>query len=208
MAENNTAKSSVGQAKTMTERIDLPPGGLVLECGQSLPELQIAYETYGTLSQKKDNVVFLCHALSGNAHVAGYHEPADETSPWWDNMVGPGKGIDTRFYHVVCANIIGGCKGTTGPSSINPATGTPYGSAFPPITIGDMINGHRLLLKKLGIERLAAVVGGSMGGMQALEWVIRYPDMIDNCICIASAAGLSAQALAFDIIGRKAIVSD
>lgn len=208
MTDEQTTRGSVGLVGTQTARITVPPGGFELDCGQALPELRIAYETYGTLSPNKDNVVFLCHALSGSAHVAGYHEPVDDTAPWWDNMVGPGKGIDTRFYYVVCANILGGCKGTTGPSSVNPATGKIYGSSFPPVTIGDMVNAHRLLLKELGIDHLAAVVGGSMGGMQALEWVIRYPDMIDNCICIASAAGLSAQALAFDIIGRKAITSD
>lgn len=208
MSDGQTTKGSVGPVQTRTIEIALPQGGFQLDCGQSLPELQIAYETYGNLSPKKDNAVFLCHALSGSAHVAGYHEPLDDTAPWWDNMVGPGKGIDTRFYYVICANIIGGCKGTTGPSSVNPATGRPYGSSFPQISIGDMVSAHRLLLKQLGIERLAAVIGGSMGGMQVLEWIIRYPDMIDNCICIASAAALSAQSLAFDIIGRKAVTSD
>jgi len=208
MTANDTESGSVGTVRTQIIKIALPAGGFELECGESLQELHVAYETYGKLSSSNDNAVFICHALSGNAHVAGRHEPADDSGPWWDSMVGPGKGIDTRYYFAICANVIGGCKGTTGPASINPATGEPYGSSFPPITIGDIVTAHKLLLKQLGIERLAAVVGGSMGGMQALEWSIRYPDMIDRCICVASAASLSAQALAFDIIGRGAITSD
>ncbi|MBM4143949.1 MAG: homoserine O-acetyltransferase [Lentisphaerae bacterium] len=209
MSPDSTSAHSVGVAQTRIAKIDLPPEGLRLECGRSLPELRVAYETYGELAPARDNAVFLCHALSGSAHVAGRHEPDDPDDPaWWDEMVGPGKGIDTRYYHVVCANILGGCKGTTGPSSTNPATGRPYGSAFPPITVGDIVDVDRLLLQHLGIERVAAIVGGSFGGMQVLEWAIRYPAMMDRCICIASAASLSAQALAFDIVGRTAIASD
>ena len=199
---------SVGCVETQIARIALPEGGLRLECGQSLPELETAYETYGELTPARDNAVFICHALSGDAHVAGYHDDPHKTRGWWDDMVGPGKGMDTDHYFIVCANILGGCKGTTGPSSTNPATGRPYGSAFPPITIGDMVNAHLLLLKHLGISRVAAVVGGSMGGMQVLEWAIRHPDTTRHCICIAAGAGLSAQALAFDVVGRRAITSD
>lgn len=200
-------QNSVGLVETKLAKIQLPAGGLKLENGV-LPELIVAYETYGTLSPSKDNVIFICHALSGDAHVAGYHADSKKTVGWWEEMVGPGKGIDTSHYFVICANILGGCKGTTGPSSINPHTGKPYGSSFPKVTISDMVDVHRLLVKHLGIERLAGVLGGSLGGMQALEWTIRYPDMIDRCICVAAAASLSTQALAFDIVGRDAITSD
>lgn len=208
MSEKEDNAGSVGVAETQIVKIPLPPEGLKLECGDALPELHVAYEAYGNLSENRANAVFLCHALSGSAHVAGRHEPPDDTEPWWDEMVGPGKGIDTRYYYVICANILGGCKGTTGPSSVDPRTGRPYGSAFPHITVGDIVEVHRLLLKHLGIERLAGVIGGSFGGMQAMEWAIRRPEMIERCICIASAASLSAQALSFDIIGRKAITAD
>jgi len=199
--------NSAGLVETKQTKIQLPAGGLKLENGILL-ELTVAYETYGTLSPNKDNVIFICHALSGDAHVAGYHDDPAKSVGWWDEMVGPGKGIDTNHYFVVCANILGGCKGTTGPSSINPESGKPYGSTFPKVTISDMVDVHRLLTKYLGIERLAAVVGGSLGGMQALDWTIRYPDMIDRCICIAAAASLTTQALAFDIVGRHSITSD
>lgn len=201
-------KKSVGLAKTELAKISLPPEGFRLASGATLPELVVAYETYGKLSPNRDNVVLICHALSGDAHVAGYHDASDPKPGWWDRMIGPGKGIDTDRFHVICSNILGGCKGTTGPSSPNPLTGKPYGSAFPRITVGDMVNVQRLLLRHLGIERLAGVAGGSLGGMQVLEWSIRYPEMVEKCICIASAASLNAQALAFDIVGRHAIVAD
>ncbi|OGV57232.1 MAG: hypothetical protein A2283_21135 [Lentisphaerae bacterium RIFOXYA12_FULL_48_11] len=200
-------QNSAGLVETKLAKIQLPSTGLKLENGLLL-DLTVAYETYGTLSPNKDNVIFICHALSGDAHVAGYHDDSNISVGWWDEMVGPGKGIDTNIYFVICANILGGCKGTTGPASINPETGKPYGSTFPRITISDMVDVHRLLIKHLEIDRLAAVIGGSLGGMQALEWTIRYPDMIDRCICIAAAASLSTQALAFDIVGRNSITSD
>jgi homoserine O-acetyltransferase len=208
MPDKSSMTGSVGRVSTKIIKIDLPAGGFELESGERLPELSVAYETYGALSPNMDNVIFICHALSGDAHVAGHHDESEASRGWWDEMVGPGKGIDTLHYHVVCANILGGCKGTTGPCANDPRTGKAYGSAFPAITVGDIVNVHRLLLKQLGIERLAGVIGGSFGGMQTLEWAIRYPDTIDRCICIASATSLSAQALAFDIIGRKAIMSD
>ncbi len=201
---------SVGIVRTETIRLDLPPGGYVLDNGARLTQIDVAYETYGQRSPKDDNVVFVCHALSGNAHAAGTHvnpEP-EEPGAWWDAMIGPGRGIDTDHYHVVCANVLGGCKGTTGPASIEPATGKPYGSRFPDLTVGDIVGVHRLLLLQLGIRRLAVVVGGSFGGMQVIEWAVRFPDMLDRCIVIASCAGLTAQALAFDIVGRKAITFD
>lgn len=200
--------SSVGLVKTEYARIALPPEGFALDSGKFLPELTVAYERYGALSPQRDNVVLICHALSGDAHVAGYHDPADPKPGWWDNMVGPGKGIDTNRFHVICSNILGGCKGTTGPASVNPATGIPYGSGFPTITVGDMVTAQRLLLDHLGITQLAGVVGGSLGGMQVLEWAIRYPAIPRKTVCIASAVSLSAQALAFDIVGRNAILAD
>lgn len=193
--------------KTQIAKIELPKGGFKLESGKTLSELEIAFETYGELTADKDNVIFVCHALSGDAHVAGIHDE-DGRKGWWDEMVGPGKGIDTNLYYVVCANILGGCKGTTGPSSVNPATGKPYGSAFPHFTVGDVVDVHQYLLKHLGIDKLAAVVGGSFGGMQVLEWAVRHPDSVSRCICVASSTSLSAQALAFDVVGRKAITSD
>jgi len=208
MSNEKNTENSVGMVKTQLAKIQLPAGGLKLECGEGLTELTVAYETHGNLSPERDNVVYICHALTGDAHVAGYHSPDDEKPGWWDEIVGPGKGIDTNYYFVVCGNILGGCKGTTGPSSINPSTGVPYGSAFAEITVTDIVRVQKLLLEHLGIDRLAAVIGGSLGGMQALEWTIRYPDMIDRCICIAAGASLSTRALAFDGVARDAIVSD
>ena len=203
-----TRERSVGMVEARVVAIPLPPGGMKLENGGVLPELTIAYETYGELNASRDNAVFLCHALTGDAHAAGYHSPDDRKPGWWEAMIGPGKGIDTNRFHVICANILGGCKGTTGPSSVNPVTGKPYGAEFPAITIGDIVDAHYRLLQHLGITRLHAVVGGSFGGMMVLEWSIRYPDVPAHCICIASAASLSAQALAFDIVGREVITND
>lgn len=180
--------------------------GIQLESGIFLGPLTVAYETYGELSPQKDNVVLILHALSGDAHVAGVNEKG--RIGWWDAMVGPGKGIDTNKYFVVCSNCLGGCKGTTGPRSINPETGKQYGRSFPLITMGDMVNVQYLLMKRLGIERLRNVIGGSMGGMQALEWVIRYPDFVDSAIVIAATARLSPQGIAFNWVGRNAIYSD
>lgn len=198
----------VGKVETRIARIVLPEGGFRLERGGVLPELEVAYETYGELAADRRNVIFICTALSGDAHAAGYHaDPATDTG-WWDAMIGPGRGIDTRYYHVICANILGGCKGTTGPKSVNPATGRPYGALFPAMTVGDIVETHCLLLAHLRITHLAAVVGGSFGGMQALEWAVRQPDMMDRCICIATAASLSSQALAFDSVARNVITSD
>lgn len=199
---------SIGIVETRTVQVPLPDGGMTLENGGSLPELTVAYETYGELNATRDNVVFICHALTGDAHAAGYHSPDDKSPGWWEDMIGPGKGLDTNRFHVICANILGGCQGTTGPASTNPATGRPYGADFPAITIGDIVDAHYRFLRHLDITRLHAVVGGSFGGMLVLEWSIRYPDVPDHCICIASAASLSAQALAFDIVGREVITND
>ena len=200
--------SSVGIVETKTVELDLPPGGFSLHKGGTLESIAVAYETYGELSRDKDNVVYICHALTGDAHVAGRYSENDDKPGWWDEMVGPGKGIDTDYYHVVCANILGGCKGTTGPSSTSPATGKPYGSSFPDITVRDIVRVQKLLLEQLGVERLSAVIGGSFGGMQVLEWGLRYPDAVDRCICVATGLTLSSQALAFDVVARDAILSD
>ena len=191
-------------ASTRIARFDFP---LRLACGQELPGFELAYETYGTLSAGKDNAVLICHALSGDAHVAGV-DAATGREGWWDNFVGPGKGIDTGRYFVICSNVLGGCRGSTGPSSIDPATGTRYGRRFPVVTIGDMVEAQRHLLDFLGVDRLLAVVGGSMGGMQVLEWSVRFPERVVSAVAIATTARLSAQALAFDAVGRHAILSD
>ncbi|OVE74756.1 hypothetical protein BVX97_06545 [bacterium E08(2017)] len=199
--------SNVGLVETRT--IDIPlKEEFKLRKGGALAKLTVAYEAYGELSDAKDNVVYICTALTGDAHAAGYHDESDKKPGWWDQMIGPGKGIDTNYYYVVCANILGGCVGTTGPCSINPETGEQYGSTFPEITVSDIVNVQKLFLETLGIERLAAVIGGSFGGMQALEWSVRYPDSVDRVICIAAGYSLTAQALAFDVVARDAIVSD
>ncbi|MEW6532882.1 MAG: homoserine O-acetyltransferase [Thermodesulfobacteriota bacterium] len=180
--------------------------GVQLESGFYLGPLAVAYETYGTLSPAKDNAVLVVHALSGDAHAAGRDE--DGRIGWWDAMIGPGKGIDTDRYFVISSNCLGGCKGTTGPCSRNPATGKAYGRAFPLITMSDMVNVQRMLVDRLGIDRLLTVVGGSMGGMQALDWAVRYPDRVRSSVVIAATARLSPQGIAFNWVGRNAIYSD
>ncbi len=204
----NFIGKSVGVVKTQVLKLQLPEGGLTLERGGVLPEIEVAYEMCGAVREEMDNVVFVCHALTGDAHVAGSREEGGEPDGWWEGMVGSGRGIDTDHYCVVCANILGGCKGTTGPGSTNPATGRAYGSAFPEITVHDIVTVHVLLLRQLGVRKPAAIIGGSFGGMQVLDWACTYPDYAERCIVIASAPALSTQALAFDIIGRRAITQD
>ena len=195
--------------KTIEHKLTLPKGGFALQCGDSLPEVTLAYEAYGTLNEAGDNAVFICHALTGDAHVAGWHtEDPEERPGWWDELIGPRKAVDTDRYYVVCTNILSGCKGSTGPASINPDTGRAYGADFPMISIRDTVEAERLLLKELKVNKLYAVMGGSMGGMRALQWAVSYPEFVDRCICVASAAHLGPQALAFDIIGRSEIESD
>jgi len=197
----------VGVVVPQTLKLVLPQEGFRLEKGGALPEITVAYERCGAITAENDNVVFVCHALTGDAHVAGIRPGETEPDGWWEGMIGPGKGIDTDRYQVICANILGGCKGTTGPSSIAP-NGKPYGSAFPKMTVGDIVEVHRLFLRQLGITRLAGIVGGSFGGMQVLEWAIRHSGEIDRVMLVATAASLNSQALAFDIVGRHAIVAD
>lgn len=200
--------NSIGIVEPKTITLFEPPNDLELDCGRHLGPIEVAYETYGTLSPRGDNAVLICHALSGDAHVAGYHSENDRKPGWWDNMVGPGKGIDTAKYFVICSNILGGCKGTTGPASLNPQTGRPWGLDFPVFTISDMVRVQKALLDALGIKRVLAVIGGSMGGMQVLEWAIRYPDVVVSAIPIATTARLSAQGIAFNAVGRNAILAD
>ncbi len=199
---------SVGFVETRFATLFEPPNELVLESGAKLGPVTVAYETYGELSPEKDNAIFICHALTGDAHVAGWHDAKDRKPGWWEDFIGPGKGLDTNRYFVICANVLAGCKGTTGPMSIDPATGKPYGMAFPFITVGDMVTVHAELVRHLGVEKLLAIVGGSLGGMQVLEWVARFPDQMRSAVCLASAAKLSAQGIAFNVVGRRAILSD
>ena len=197
---------SVGLVETKTWTFTDPP--LELDCGRTLSPVTIAYETYGALNEARDNAVLIFHALSGDAHVAGYHTATDRKPGWWDIMVGPGKAFDTDQYCVICANVIGGCKGSTGPASINPETGRPYGPDFPIVTVGDMVKAQKRLIDHLGIDRLLAVAGGSMGGMLALDWAVRYPDQVASVLAIATSARLSAQGIAFNEVGRQAIMAD
>src|SRR5436309_3836769 len=188
--------------ETQTVRFE----SIALDNGATLTPVDVAYETYGELNAARSNAILVLHAFSGDAHAAGINH---EGKPgWWDNMIGPGKGFDTNRYFVICANVLGGCRGTTGPSSVNPATGCPYAMTFPVITIGDMVRLQKMLIDSLGIPRLLAVSGGSMGGMQALEWAVAYPDRVVSAIPIASTARHSAQQIAFNEVGRQAIMAD
>lgn len=200
--------NSVGIVQPQYFTFAEPPNELELECGLRLGPITLAYETYGEMNADKSNCILIVHALSGDAHVAGRHRPDDRKAGWWDNMVGPNKAFDTDRYFVICSNIIGGCKGSTGPSSINPATGTPYGADFPMVTIQDMVNAQKALVDHLGIKQLLCVVGGSMGGMQVLQWAVAYPEMVRLAMPIATTARLSAQAIAFDAVGRHSIMAD
>lgn len=197
-------KGSVGTVTTQYYNHQFP---LLLESGETLPSLTIAFETYGSLNRDASNAILLCHALSGDAHVAGHHEGEKRTG-WWDTVVGPGKAFDTDRYYVICSNVIGGCKGSTGPSSENPANKKPYAASFPVITIRDMVNTQKLLIDHLGISQLYAVAGGSMGGMQVLQWTVSYPDLVKKAIVIAASGYSTPQQIAFNEVGRQAIVSD
>jgi len=179
------------------------------EYGQGLPEFTIRYETYGKLNSRKDNAILICHALSGDHHSAGIHSMEDRKLGWWNNIIGPGKAIDTSKYFVICSNCLGGCQGSTGPSSINPETGQPYNMDFPLVSIRDMVRAQYLLLSEgLGLPQLYAAIGGSMGGMQVLQWGIDYPDYIKKLIPMATTARQNAQAIAFNEVGRLAITQD
>ncbi|MHB1159477.1 MAG: homoserine O-acetyltransferase MetX [Chloroflexota bacterium] len=217
----------MGVVKTQYFTFGEPPNEMLLDSGEKLGPITLAYQTYGQLNADRSNAILICHALSGDAHAAGFSGDEDGVSAadtgfgakegdptdrkklgWWDNAIGPGKAFDTDHYFVICSNVLGGCRGSTGPSSINPATGRPYGLSFPVVTVGDMVRAQKRLLEQLGIERLLAVAGGSLGGMQALQWAVAYPDAVRACIPIATTARLSAQGIAFDEVGRQAIMAD
>ena len=205
---DETEKKSVGIVETQTMLVVEQDKPLQLECGKTLGPIDVAYETYGKLNEAGDNAILICHALSGSAHIAGLNNPDDAKPGWWEVMVGPGKSIDTNKYFVICSNFLGGCSGTTGPSSVNPETGKAYGLEFPIITIADMVRVQKLLLDKLGIKQLLACVGGSIGGMQVLQWSIDYPEFVKAAIPIATTTHLGAQSIAFDAVGRNAILAD
>lgn len=198
-------EDSVGLVVPQTARFDEP---LALACGRSLASYELVYETYGTLNASASNAVLICHALSGHHHAAGYHAATDRKPGWWDSCIGPGKPIDTNRFFVVSLNNLGGCNGSTGPSSVNPATGKPYGADFPVLTVEDWVHSQVRLGERLGIQQWAAVVGGSLGGMQALQWTISYPERVRHCVDIASAPKLSAQNIAFNEVARQAILTD
>jgi homoserine O-acetyltransferase len=176
--------------------------------GQTLPGFTLRYETYGTLNTTRDNAVLICHALSGDHHCAGWHSPEDRKPGWWNNLIGPGKAVDTRRFFVICANVIGGCQGSTGPSSADPSTGKPYGIAFPFVTISDIVRTQKLLLEHLGVDEVQAAIGGSMGGMIAIQFSIEFPSLLRRVLAMASTARESAQAIAFNEVGRQAIMQD
>jgi homoserine O-acetyltransferase len=197
--------NSVGLVTPQTMRFDEP---LELACGRTLPNYELVIETYGELNRAASNAVLICHALSGHHHAAGYHSAEDRKPGWWDAYIGPGKAIDTNRFFVVSLNNIGGCNGSTGPRSINPLTGEAWGPDFPPLRVRDWVHSQSRLAAKLGIRQWAAVVGGSLGGMNAMRWALEYPDRVRNCVVIASAMKLSAQNIAFNEIARRAIKSD
>ncbi len=215
-ADSPDSKGSVGWTEARRVRLVEADAPFTLDVGGSIAPVDVEYEAYGELSPARDNVVLIAHALSGDAHVAGWDRRAEADGRswrlrkpgWWDSMVGPGKAIDTSRYHVICANVLGGCYGTTGPRSIDPATGQPYGLRFPVVTVGDWVRLQARLLDRLGIDRLHAVVGGSLGGQQVLEWALAYPERVEKCIALAASSRLSAQGLAFNAVARFSIMND
>jgi homoserine O-acetyltransferase len=201
MSENNSVGIVAPQTAHFSE-------ALTLKSGQVLPQYDLVYETYGTLNADKSNAVLICHALSGNHHVAGKYSEDDKYPGWWDNFIGPDKPLDTNKFFVIGLNNLGGCHGSSGPSSVNPATGKRWGSAFPIVTVEDWVNSQARLLDQLGIRQLAAVVGGSLGGMQCIQWTMAYPDRVRHALVIASAPNLTAQNMAFNEVARQAIITD
>jgi homoserine O-acetyltransferase len=197
-------RESAGLVETQCLRI---PGEIALEHGGRLAGATVAYETYGKLNRELSNAILVCHALSGDAHAGGWHK-GEEKPGWWDVIIGPGKALDTDKFFVICSKVLGGCKGTTGPSSTNPSTGKPYGLDFPFITLKDMVDVQKRLLDHLGIDKLFAVIGGSFGGMQVLQWCVSYPKMVRFAVPIATSAYSSPQQIAFNEVGRRAITSD
>lgn len=198
-------KNSVGVVKQKTVNFK---DDFFLESGRILSRLTVAYETYGTLNENKDNAIMICHALTGSHHAAGYYSPDDQKPGWWDDMIGPDKPFDTNKYFIICSNFLGSCYGTTGPASIDPSTGKPYGLKFPVFTVKDMVKLQKKLIDYLGIPKLLCVAGGSMGGMQALEWAVTFPEKVHSIIPIATAGRITPMAIAFNTIGRQAIMKD
>jgi homoserine O-acetyltransferase len=199
---------SVGLVEKKLYTFAEPPDEMVLENGAKLGPITLAYETYGTLNSDKTNAILILHALSGDSHVAGYYSKDDQKPGWWDIMVGPGKGIDTDKYFVICSNILGSCMGSTGPCTINPKTVEAYGLDFPLVTLGDMVRAQKALIDHLSINRILSVVGGSIGGMQVLEWCVMYPEVVVSAIPLASTTRHSALAIAFNEVARQAIMTD
>ena len=197
----------VGLVEPKKMVLQLPEGGLKLEPGGVLKKIEVQYEECGA-PMRDDNVVFICHALTGDAHVAGIRPGEEKPSGWWELMIGPGRAIDTGRWHVVCANVLGGCSGTTGPMSVNPDTGRPYGSSFPQYSFSDAVDVYRMFLRQLGVKKLAALIGGSYGGLQVMDWITRCPDEMEKACLIATSASLNTQALAFDVVGRASITDD
>lgn len=206
--EHDIDGNSVGLVEKQTFTFAEPPEEMTLDCGASLGPVSITYETYGRLNDKKNNAILICHALSGDSHVAGFYSETDSKPGWWEFMVGPGKGIDTDKYFVICSNFLGSCMGSTGPCSYNPKTVEPYGLQFPVVTVGDMVTAQRALLDHLGIDKLLSVVGGSIGGMQALEWSLRFSDTVLSAIPLATTTRHSALTIAFNEVARQAIMAD
>ncbi len=201
----NNLTDSVGIVKPQKAVFDSP---LQLDCGKELKKIELVYETYGSLNERKDNAVLICHALSGDHHAAGFNSPEDKKPGWWDVCIGPGKPFDTNKFFIVCPNNIGGCKGSSGPNTVNPETGQLYGPSFPIVTVEDWVNTQNLLGDSLGIKKWACIIGGSLGGMQALQWTISFPEKVQNIISVAAASKLSAQNIAFNEVARQSIIND
>lgn len=202
------ARSEPGEVGLVEPRDFVCSEPFIFDNGQSIPGFTLRYETYGRLNAARSNAIIICHALSGDHHCAGIHSLNDKKPGWWNNLIGPGKAVDTNKFFVLCANVLGGCQGSTGPSSIDPRTGRAYGVSFPAVTIRDMVRTQKLLLDSLGIRSLYAAIGGSMGGMQVLQWAIEYPAFVQRALAMATTAREGAQAIAFNEVGRQAILQD
>ena len=206
--EHDKTGNSVGLVEKKYLTFAEPPDLMTLESGEELGPITLSYETYGKLNDNRGNCILILHALTGDSHAAGYYTKNDPRPGWWDIMVGPGKGIDTDLFFVVCSNILGSCMGTTGPGSINPKTGKPYGLDFPVVTIGDMVRAQKVLMDHLGVEKVVSVIGGSIGGMQVLEWAVSYSEMVLSAIPLATTTRHSALAIAFNEVARQSIMAD
>ena len=207
MGATDDTRRSLGLVETQRVVLFTEDDPLVLDSGETLFPVEVAYETYGERAADDSNVVVICHALTGDAHAAGHHGDPERVG-WWDTLIGPGKPVDTDRLFVISSNLLGGCQGTTGPSSIDPSTGTPYGLRFPLFTVSDLVKVHRKLLAHLGVQRVLAAIGGSLGGMQVLQWTLDYPDELDNGIVVCATSRLSAQNSAFSAVARAAIMND